>query len=191
MQADGFYRDRNQKLLVPLIMYKRNSLEKNRNIGNKLDANKPHNIAIFSQKYSARNYYDRFSILNNTIPQVETQGVIIPDYVTINYECIIFTDYVEQMNNLVEAINFASDSYWGDPERFKFRARIDNFSTVTEINQGEDRAVKSTFNIILNGYIIPNTINKDLVNPSKNYSKSKIVFRTEVVTNNLNKNNRF
>jgi hypothetical protein len=31
------------------------------------------------------------------------------------------------MNKLIEAINYASDSYWGDPESFKFKASIDSF----------------------------------------------------------------
>ena len=27
-------------------------------------------------------------------------------------------------------------SYWGDPERFKFRARIDSYATNVTLNQG-------------------------------------------------------
>ena len=41
VQKDGFYRDKNGKIQAPLIMYKRDSLEKNRSLGNKLDANNP------------------------------------------------------------------------------------------------------------------------------------------------------
>ena len=44
------------------------------------------------------------------------------DYVTLTYSCIIQTYYVEQLNKIIEAINYASDSYWGNPERFKFKA---------------------------------------------------------------------
>ena len=39
IQADGYYRDTNGKLVIPLIMYKRNGIEKNRNLGNKIDGN--------------------------------------------------------------------------------------------------------------------------------------------------------
>jgi hypothetical protein len=35
IQADGFYRDKNGKTMVPLIMFKRESFEKNRTLGNK------------------------------------------------------------------------------------------------------------------------------------------------------------
>ena len=39
VQADGFYRDKNGKTMVPLIMFKRESFEKDRSMGNKLDGN--------------------------------------------------------------------------------------------------------------------------------------------------------
>jgi hypothetical protein len=37
------------------------------------------------------------------------------------------------MNKIIEAINYASDSYWGDKERFKFNAKIDTFSNSVEV----------------------------------------------------------
>jgi len=67
-----------------------------------------------------------------------------------------------QLNKIVEAIEYASDSYWGDPQRFQFRAMIDSFSTTTELSDSKERVVSSTFSIRLNGYIIPDTIQKDL-----------------------------
>jgi hypothetical protein len=85
------------------------------------------------------------------------------------------------MNKIIEAINYASDSYWGDPERFKFRAMIDNFANIVESTQGEERNVRTTFNIKLNGYIIPDIVQKSLNNFNKFNEKSKIVFSMEVV----------
>jgi len=144
VQKDGFYRDRNGKIMTPLIMVKRDSLEKNRQLGNKLDANNPINFGIFEKKYSKKNVYDRFSALSNREPIKEYQGVVIPDFVNITYSCIIFTQYVEQMNKLVESINYASDAYWGDPNKFNFRAMIDSYTTATEMTQGNDRTVRTT-----------------------------------------------
>lgn len=179
VQKDGFYRDKNGKIQAPLIMYKRDSLEKNRNLGNKLDANNPVNFGIFEKKFSMKNVYDRFSILNSRDRVKEYYGVIIPDYVNITYSCIIFTDYVEQMNKIIESVNFAADSYWGDPERFKFRAMIDNFTTVTELNQGEDRKVRTEFQINMLGHIVSDSINAQLNGLNKFYSKSAISFKIE------------
>lgn len=186
VQADGFYRDKEGKLMVPLIMFKRESIEKNRDLGTKLDGNEAHLFQIFEKKYTRKNIYDNFSLLTNRIPTKELYATMVPDYVTINYNCMIFTDYVEQMNPIIESINFASDSYWGNKNRFQFKSKIDNFTTQTEINQGEDRAVKTTFNIILNGYIIPNTLNKMMATPvSKFYSKSQIIFNFETTTQEI------
>lgn len=180
VQADGFYRDANGKLMVPLIMIKRESVSKNRNLGNKLDGNKVHLYQVMGERYNPKNAYDKFNLLNNRIPSKQYYISAVPDYITLTYNCIIFTDFIEQNNKLVEAVEFASDSYWGDPNRFKFRANIDTFTTTTLLEQGADRAAKTSFTINLNGYIIPDTINKDLaVASSKFFTKAQVVFTLE------------
>jgi hypothetical protein len=189
VQADGFHRDGNNKLLVPLIMLKREGIEKNRSLGNKLDGNKVHNYQVVGTKFNQRNIYDNFSVLTNRIPSQQYYISSVPDYITVNYSCIIFTDYVEQNNKLVEAIQFASDSYWGDPNRFKFKANIDSFTNTTVLEQGTDRVARTTFTIKLFGYILPDTINKDLaVARSKFYTKSQVVFELETVEGDINNN---
>ena len=184
-QKQGYLKDKDGAIMSPLIMFKRDSIEKNRSIGNKIDANNPHNYGIFQKSYDNRNAYDNFSILNGKKPQKTKYTVVIPDYVTINYSCTIFTYYIEQMNGVIEAINYASDSYWGDPERFKFNARIDSFNTVTELVQNQERSVKSNFNIKLNGYLIPDIINKSLNSINKFSDKTEIII-TETTINNQN-----
>ena len=179
VQKEGFVRDKNGKIQTPLIMFKRDSIEKNRSLGNKMDANNPIHFGVFEKKYSTKNVYDRFSTLNNRVPVREFYGVIMPDYINLVYSCTIFTEYVEQMNKIVESINFASDSYWGDPERFKFRAAIDNYTTTTELAQGTDRTVKTTFQIKMAGYIVSDAINTSVGNPNKFFSKSAVSFGLE------------
>ena len=182
VQKDGYYRDKNGKIMSPLLVFKRDDLTKVRNIGNKLDSNHPNLYSSFIKKYSPKNSYDNFSVLNNRIPQQLQYAIVIPDYVTIKYSCIIYTYYVEQMNKIVEAINYASDSYWGDPARFKFRAMIDSFTTVIEVEDGKDRAIKSNFDIKLNGYIIPDVIQKDLTAIKKIPDVTKITFTAETTS---------
>ena len=181
VQKDGFLRDSNGKIQVPLIMFKKQSIEKNRSLGNKLDGNEVSNFAVYQKKYSKRNIYDQFSRLTNRTPAEEIYGVVIPDYVTVTYQCVIFTDYVEQTDKLIEALNFASDSYWGDKERYRFRAMIDSYAPTIEMNQGQDRSVKTTFTIRLNGYIITDTYNRDKANMKKWHSKSQVSFGLETV----------
>ena len=172
MQKDGYYRDKNGKMQAPLITFKRTNLEKNRNLGNKLDGNNPQNFGIFTKQYSRKNAYDRFGTLNNRVKDKEMYAVAIPDYVNITYSCVIFTDYMEQNNKIIEGINFASDSYWGDPNKFKFRAMVNNYTTATDLVQGNDRIVKTEFDINLLGYIITDAINAVNMYPSKFISNS-------------------
>jgi hypothetical protein len=180
VQADGFLRDGNGQITVPIIMLKRDTIEKARNLGNKIDGNTIALYQVVGESYNRRNAYDKFGVLNNRVPSKQYYVTTVPDYITITYSCIIFTNFVEQNNKIVEAFEFASDSYWGDPNRFKFRASIDSFSTTTLIESGADRVAKSTFNFKVNGYIIPDTISKDLATiRSKYYTRSQVIFDLE------------
>jgi len=182
MQADGFYRDKNGKTMVPLIMFKRDSFTKNNTLGNKLDGNRVQNVQYFETGYSKRNVYDNFNILRGQKPQKEYILGIIPDYIDITYSMSIFTDYVEQANEITEAIEFAARSYWGDPERFMFRADIQTFNTPVLLENGSDRANRTTMNVLVNGYIIPSGINAAMAGPSpKSYNVTKTIFKETVV----------
>jgi len=183
IQKDGFYRDKKGKIMMPIIVYKRNNFEKMRNLGNKLDANNPNNVQVFTKGYSRKDAYNNFDLLNNRKPLKEYYAVIIPEYVKITYDFIVSTYYVEQLNKLIENINYASDTYWGDPERFKFNAVINSFATPVEIVQGGERTVKSTFSLELYGYLVPQNIQKSMTSISKYSSKSIVNINNEAVSN--------
>jgi hypothetical protein len=57
---------------------------------------------------------------------------------------------------------------------------IDSYTTTTEVNQGEDRTVKTSFQINMMGHIVPDSINTSIANMNKFYSKSAIKFGLEV-----------
>ena len=183
VQQDGYYRDTNGKLVLPIIMYKRDSVEKNRTLGNKIDGNLASLFQVFETRYNQRNQYDKFSILNNRIPSKQYYVSVVPDYVTITYTVSIFTNYVEQNNKIIEAIEFASDSYWGNENRWHFRTMLDNFSTTNIINTGEDKAAVTTVTLKVNGYLIADSINKHLADTGIHYSPAQVVFGLEVVDN--------
>jgi len=181
VQADGYYRDTNGKLVLPIIIYKRDNVEKNRGLGNKIDGNLASLFQVFETRYNQRNQYDKFNILTNRIPSKQYYVSVVPDYVTITYSVSIFTNYVEQNNKIIEAIEFAADSYWGDANRWQFRTMIDSFATTNIINSGEDRAAVTTITLKVNGYLIPNTINKTLAETGMHYSPAQVIFGMEVV----------
>jgi hypothetical protein len=182
VQSDGYYRDGSSKIMPPLLMFKRTSITQNRNLGNKLDGNIVKNLQFFEKTYSKRNVYNNFSVLNNRAPEKEYVVSITPDYVTVEYSCAIWTNFIEQMDKLIESINYASKSYWGDPNRFQFYASIDSFEDSTSFSVGEDRLIRSNFNITLNGWLIPDVMRKDLSAINKVYGISQIIFGLETAT---------
>ena len=185
-QKFGYFRDSQDRIMMPLIMFKRDSIDKVRTISNKLDANNPHNVSIQRKKYTPRNAYNNFDVLNNVIPQHEYYAVVVPDYITLTYSCTVNTYYMDQLNKIVEAIEYASDSYWGDPSRFQFRAMIDSFAIKAELADKEERTVSSTFNIKMNGYIIPDVIQKDTTVLKKIPDVTRIIVNERIVNNTQN-----
>lgn len=184
-QKFGYFRDSQGRIMMPIIMFKRDSVDKIRSVANKLDANNPNNISIAKKYYSPKNAYDNFSVLNNVKPQKQNYAVVIPDYITVTYSCTINTYYMDQLNKIVEAIEYASDSYWGDPSRFQFRAMIDSFAIKAELADKEERTVSSTFSIKMNGYIIPDVIQKDMTALKKIPDVVKVTVNEQIV-NNIN-----
>ena len=181
VQKDGYFRDKNGKIQTPLVMFKRNTIEKRRDLGKKMDANNPQLQYTFQKKYTRRNQYDNYSVLQDRIPQRELHAVVIPDYVNINYSFIVWTDFVGQNNKIIEAINYASDSYWGDFERFKFNARIDSFANKIEIAQGKNRAVKTDFSLKLQGYIIPDAMGASIKqHPLRSFTKAQVSVKENI-----------
>jgi hypothetical protein len=182
IQKDGYYRDGAARIMSPLLVFKRSSVVQNRTLGNKIDGNVARNVQLYEKAFSRRNIYDNFNVLQNQKPQKEYTVVVTPDYVTVNYTVIMWTNFVEQMNKLIEAVNFASNSYWGDPDSFQFLAKTETFTDAQIYEQGEDRLVRTEFELTVNGYLIPDSLNAYLAQLSgKTYNICKIVFTTEQV----------
>ena len=185
VQADGYYRDTNGRAIFPLILFKRTSIEKNRTLGNKIDGNKVHNFQVFETRYNQGNQYDNFSVLTNRKPSKQYYVSVVPDYVTVSYDVVMLTNFVEQNNKLIEAIEFASDSYWGDVNRWHFRTSLDSFGVTNTVNTGEDRIASTSVTLKVNGYLIADSINKELANSDVYYSPAQIVFGLETVDGDL------
>jgi hypothetical protein len=136
---------------------------------------------VFETRYNQKNAYDKFDVLTNRKPSKQYYVSVVPDYVTVTYECVLFTNFIEQNNKLIEAIEFASDSYWGDFNRWHFRTAIDSFAVTNIIEQDSDRVAKTNFTMTLNGYLVADTVNKQMANADMFYSPSQIIFGMEVV----------
>ena len=177
IQSDGVLRDKKGQLQRPMIIFTRSGMEKD----DQLVTFNKYLTVPFLKKFDRYNMYDQFSRLNGATPTYEVHNITFPDHVILNYDFTMSTEYVEQMNKLVEKINFASDDYWGDPERLKFRASVSGFSNTVEVPSDEDRVVNTTFTLTVNAYLLPEIFNNETTT-QRSLTKRKVVWNWEAVT---------
>lgn len=181
IQKDGIIRDYNGKMILPAIAFQRTTSEKDQAM---MMFNRYLNYPVLRQ-YSEKNRYTRFSALvSQNVPVHEVYDVLMPDHMVFTYHFIIWTEYVEQMNALVERLNYEAEDYWGDVRGLRFRAKIDSFSHTIELQVDQDRMVKTEFDLLVNGYLLPDTVTK--MQSTKNTTQKwfipkKVVMGVEVV----------
>ena len=181
IKRDGFLRDKKGKTITPLIMFKRNTIDVNKNMPiDKLDANNPHMFYTFEKKYSSENIYDRLDAQIGVISQRQYYNVSMPDYVTLNYSFTIWTSYIKQMNGIIEKLNYSDGAYWGDPEKMRFRSIIDSFDDATEIGDTE-RLVRTNFNLTIMGYLLSEKDNNNKPTTNKFLTPQKVTFGESIV----------
>jgi len=167
IQKSRVYRDNKGKLQLPLIMFKRTGIEKQRGLANKIDANSPKLYQGFENNFNMANKYDNFHKLNGFTKKKTYKRVVVPDYVDLSYDFIVTTEFIEQMNSIIEAVNYAEGAYWGQKERYNFKSKIDSFDNVTEVESGADRVITSNFSLTLSGFLIPDILQKKIAAESE------------------------
>lgn len=182
VRKDGYFRDSKGQIQIPLIMFKRNSISRDDSIPSTMNR---HLFYPSVTKYSPKHRYDRFSLMSAASKPLEQYNITIPDYITISYECIIWTDFTEHMNKIVEAFQYATDEYWGDKYGYKFRVRIDNFDTTSEVAQGSQRLVKTSFTMLVHAYLLPEEFNNKPTT-EKSITPKKVVWSYELDMANEN-----
>lgn len=187
IRKDGVVRDNQMdKALTPIIVLRRTNLKRN-------DMTNPSNKYVyrtFHNPWNRRNAYDKFAVLNGITPSQELTQVIVPDYITINYEVILWTDFQEQMNSLIEQINVENEEWWGQRNQFKFRVRIDDYSSTSDLPAETDRLVRNTFNMTVQAYLLPERMVKNFQLNSTNfkqYTAKKLVTFVEVESTHIPK----
>ena len=175
IQKDGYLRDKQGQVQIPLVVFKRNSIARDDSMANTMNRNVFYPVVT---KYSKKHKYDRFSAMTGAQRPVEQYNITMPDYVTITYEVIIWTDFTEHMNKIVEQFQYATDEYWGDKNGFKFRVKIDSFDTTAEVGEGTQRIVKTNFTMVVNAYLLPEKFDNESTT-KKSISPKKIVWGLE------------
>ena len=174
-RRDGIYRDNKGKIQLPLMMIRRTSIAKDET----MPMLNRHISYPTITKYSKNNRYDRFTALGgNTQPKYELFNIVMPEYVEVNYECMVWTDYTEQLNSVIEQLNFAS-TYWGDKDKFKFRTQVSDYNVINEVGEGTQRINRVEFTLNVKAYLLPEKFDGELTT-KKSMSIKKVVISTEV-----------
>ena len=131
----------------------------------------------FTKKYTQENKYDSFSELIGQSPVQENYIIDTPDYVNISYDVIVWCDYMEDLNKVVEQIIYFNGGSFG--QRYKFQIKGDSYSFETTNGVGEERVVRSNVTLTAKAYLIPEH-KGNTVNAQKAFGVSKIVWNTKL-----------
>lgn len=183
-QRDGYIRDNQGKLILPAVILKRTTSENDQS----LQFFNRYLTTPAIKLYSQKNKYTQFSVLNGKNTAVnEVYNIVVPSHMILSYHFILWTEKVEQMNDLVMKFQFNTRDYWGSKKGFRFRTKIESYSHTVEVNTGDDRIVKTEFDLITHGYVLPDTMVKldtQEATTKKFFTPKKVVMGAEVVSMN-------
>ena len=181
----GVMRDKNGSIILPLIMLRRTEVARNELSGQSFshDVTGEQTQVVRNVSWSKKNRYDRFAVQTGMHPIYESLVTTMPTFNDITYEFVLWTNFIEQMNPLVETFVAQSNYYWGESTEYKFLSTIDSITDATEINADGERFVKSTFSVITKAYFLPEYLNTVISNTKatmeKKMTTSKVLFGVE------------
>lgn len=183
-QSRGYMFDDRGKALTPYMAIRRNSITERdslKTLG--VNQNPSGNDYIYRNKFTLTNKYDRFSLLQGTKPSQEYYLSPVPEFVDVSYDLLIWTDYTDQMNSIIEQIMPTNGFAWGTT--WKFPTFISDYSFENINSIGEDRIVRATLPISVKGTLLmPYELR--VSNLQKRYSVKRITFGNETSTFNVN-----
>jgi len=174
-RRQGVYRDGKGKIQLPIMMLRRTSIAKDES----MPMLNRHVSYQAITKYSKDNRYDRFTALGAAVrPKKEVYNITMPEYVEVNYDCMCWTSFTEQLNEVIEQLNFTS-SYWGDKEKYKFRTSISDYTVINEVGEGTERINRVEFSLNVKAYLLPEKFDGELTT-KKSMSVKRLVVSAEV-----------
>jgi hypothetical protein len=190
----GVLRDKNNALILPLIMLKRTAVEKNEQLPSyEHDVRRKYTEVVRANTWSKDNQYTRFNIQTGNLPVYENLVTTIPNFVVITYEFVLWTNFIEQMNPLVESFMEYDKTYWGDSDTYRFLSALDSVADASEMSSRGERFIKSTFSLKTNAYLLPEETNSIVTGKisqvQKRLTPSKLVFgfESDATNEQLNK----
>ena len=173
-RREGVYRDAKGKIQLPIMMIRRTSIS----IDEKVPMLKQDVSYTTVSKWSKDNRYDRFTAMGTNIkPKYELYNITMPQYVEISYGCMVWTNFTEHLNDVIEQLNFAS-RYWGTKDRFKFFTTISDYTVINEVGDGNQRINRVEFSIAVKAHLLPEKYDGESTT-KKAMSIKRVVVSTE------------
>lgn len=158
VRANGVLRDNNNSVILPLMMIRRTGLSMNPDLPLSFD----HDVrgefisVIRGNKWSKKNYYDKFSVQTGAKPSMELIATGMPDFVVVSYNIMMFTAYMDQMADLIDLWVEHLETYFGDSTKYKLLSALEgDISDASEMDSAGERIIKNELSITIKGYMIP------------------------------------
>lgn len=183
IRTDGVLRDESGKIQLPLIAIQRTGASKDTTMPSSVNKYLRHE---FITGWNKSKIYDKFSIQNQIAPSRKYVSIVAPDYVLISYDLLIWTEYLAQLNELVEQISFEADEYWGETGKYRFRVSVGDYKLSHELPPDGDRLVRATISLEVKAYLLPEKMVKGFEQKTgptaqERFSPKKVLFGVEVV----------
>ena len=147
------------------------------------DIKRRHTEVVRQSGWSKDNQYSKFNIQIGNLPIYENLVTSIPNFVHITYDFVLWTNFIEQMNPLIESFMEHDKTYWGDRDTYRFICNLDSISDASEMDSRGERFIKSTFSLTSKAYLLPEETNSIVMGKmsqvQRKLSPSKVVFGFE------------
>lgn len=168
----GIIRTEDDKLTAPLILINRTAIQEDDNF----IFNDVANTIVYVPPHNKADRGNNLSKTWNTNESKELLVTVIPTTVLIEYELMIWCNYQEQLNFIVEQILNFDQSLWGDV--FQFTTDVGQISFETINNSGEDRVIKATIPLTTHG-MLRNEFTALESDVMKSYTIKRVDFKNE------------
>ncbi len=169
----------NKQAITPIISIARP--------GGTIDKGKSRKISIqdpiqtfWSRQYSPENRYDDFNRLRGSFPVHTLEQIVVPTHIDLRYQIGIWTEFSEQMNEIIERIMFFEGTYWYH-EDTEFLVYYDDFDTDVASSGDETRLVRGSLTLTMKGLLIPDVPESEKFVNRVSHSPRKVIITERIV----------
>jgi len=179
IQKDGFLKDKKGKTIIPLITFRRSNVAIKQEMRRNKVATTNQLYYVMQHRYNRMTPYDRFTTQYERKPSYEYYVTPMPDFVDVTYDFIVWCEYQNQLNHILEQFVHFNGQAFGDKNYYKFSTYMDSMGIEDNNTTGQDRVVRSSFQLTVHGYLIPKDVGADTTT-KRVISANKIRFVSEL-----------